>query len=147
MATPEAWGGDFLYGIDTYDAGMSAFAAHYATNAAPRYPTRDGGEIEVVSAGVSGWPADILRMGRDVRDGRLVRDGILTTFQAEQILGGKWRRFSIGKYKVLERLGKGRMAGVYKAQHRLGQVVVHLRDERGQHVRRVQPPLLAVPAP
>src|SRR5260370_35298996 len=33
-----------------------------------------------------------------------VRDGILTHFQAEQILQGKWRRFPIGKYKGLERL-------------------------------------------
>jgi phytoene dehydrogenase-like protein len=80
MATPEAWGEDFLYGIDTYDAGMSAFAAHYATTVAPRYPTRDGGEVEVVSGGMSGWPADILRMGRDVREGRLVRDGAWLLF-------------------------------------------------------------------
>ena len=35
----------------------------------------------------------------------LVRDGLLTHFQAEQLLLGKWRRFTIGKYKVLERLG------------------------------------------
>src|SRR5262245_37419083 len=32
--------------------------------------------------------------------GQLVRDGLLTYFQAEQILQGKWKRFSIGKYKV-----------------------------------------------
>src|SRR6266850_3364841 len=39
--------------------------------------------------------------------GILVRDGILTHFQAEQFLQGRWRRFTIGKYKVLERLGQG----------------------------------------
>jgi len=33
--------------------------------------------------------------------GFLVNDGLLTHFQAEQILLGKWRRFTIGKYKVL----------------------------------------------
>jgi serine/threonine protein kinase len=49
--------------------------------------------------------------------GLLVRDGILTLFQAEQILQGKWRRFGIGKYKVLERLGSGSTAGVYLCQH------------------------------
>jgi len=43
----------------------------------------------------------------------LVRDGILTIFQAEQILEGKWRRFTIGRYKVLERLGAGKQASVY----------------------------------
>jgi serine/threonine protein kinase len=47
----------------------------------------------------------------------LIRDGILTEFQSEQILLGKWRRFSIGKYKVLERLGVGRAGGVYLCEH------------------------------
>ena len=28
----------------------------------------------------------------------LVRDGLLTYFQAEQLLQGKWKRFSLGKY-------------------------------------------------
>jgi hypothetical protein len=34
--------------------------------------------------------------------GLFVRDGLITYFQAEQFLQGKWKRFSIGKYKVLE---------------------------------------------
>jgi phytoene dehydrogenase-like protein len=80
MAPAAAWGDDFRYAIDTYDGGVSAFAAHYATTEAPRYPTRDGGRIECVSAGVSGWPEDILRMGRDVVEGRLVTDGAWLLF-------------------------------------------------------------------
>ena len=51
----------------------------------------------------TGLPAEANSMA-----GCLVRDGVLTHFQAEQILQGKWRRFTIGKYKVLERLGAGR---------------------------------------
>jgi eukaryotic-like serine/threonine-protein kinase len=51
--------------------------------------------------------------------GQLVRDGVLTHFQAEQFLQGKWRRFTIGKYKVLERLGAGRAASVYLCEHLL----------------------------
>ncbi|HEY5428869.1 MAG TPA: hypothetical protein VIK04_07090, partial [Solirubrobacteraceae bacterium] len=85
MGDREQWGDDFRYAIDTYDEGVSAFAAHYATTAAPRYPTREGEEIEVVSAGVAGWPADILRMGRDVREGRLVRDGAWLLFPAPTV--------------------------------------------------------------
>jgi serine/threonine protein kinase len=39
------------------------------------------------------------------------------------LLRGKSDRFFLGQYKLLERIGKGRMAGVWKAVHPLGQVV------------------------
>jgi phytoene dehydrogenase-like protein len=80
MAPPEAWGEDFLYCVDTYDAGISAFATHYATTEPPRYRQRDGGELTAVSAGVAGWPEDIVRMGRDVKEGRIVHDGAWLLF-------------------------------------------------------------------
>ena len=51
--------------------------------------------------------------------GLLVHHGVITNFQAENILAGKWRRFSIGKYKVLERLGSGGFAQVYLCEHKL----------------------------
>jgi len=50
----------------------------------------------------------------------MVRDGILTTFQATQFLQGKWRRFVIsGKYVLLERLGSGGMGSVFLCEHKV----------------------------
>jgi serine/threonine protein kinase len=48
----------------------------------------------------------------------LVRDRVLTKFQAEQFLQGRWRRFTIGKYKVLDRIGIGGMGSVYLCEHK-----------------------------
>jgi serine/threonine protein kinase len=47
----------------------------------------------------------------------LVGAGLITRFQAEQFLLGKWRGFTIGKYKVLERLGAGGAGAVYLCEH------------------------------
>src|SRR5262249_20342118 len=39
---------------------------------------------------------------------KLVRDGLISTFQAKQLLQGRWRRFLINnKYRVLDLLGQG----------------------------------------
>jgi hypothetical protein len=60
----------------------------------------------------------------------------VTDFQAGLLYKGSAERIFLGEYKLLDRIGIGRMAGVYKAVHRLGQTVAI----------RVLPPFY-VPAP
>jgi hypothetical protein len=50
----------------------------------------------------------------------LIHDGLLTKYQAEQLLAGRWRNFIVGgKYKLLERIGKGGMAMVFLCEHQV----------------------------
>jgi serine/threonine protein kinase len=48
---------------------------------------------------------------------RLIRQGLLTVFQASQLLQGRYRGFCLSKYLVLERLGRGGTGTVYLCEH------------------------------
>src|SRR5262245_52840145 len=92
---------------------------------------------------------DVLRKSRLVDDARLdgflqrppsplpvrprqvaelfLRQGFITTFQAAQLLAGRWRGFLVagGKYKLLELLGVGGMGKVYLCEYvRMKRLVV-----------------------
>jgi serine/threonine protein kinase len=53
----------------------------------------------------------------------LVSNQYLTDFQAQSLARGHADHFFLGQYKLLDRIGKGRMAGVYKGLHNLGNIV------------------------
>src|SRR4051812_37376183 len=53
----------------------------------------------------------------------LVSRQYLTPYQAELLARGQVDNFFLNQYKVLDRIGQGCMAGVYKAVHQLGQLV------------------------
>jgi phytoene dehydrogenase-like protein len=71
MAPADCWPGEFHYGVDTYDVGVPGFATYYATTAPPEFQTPDGPRT-AVSAGLAGWPEDVIQMGADLRAGRFM---------------------------------------------------------------------------
>ena len=73
MAPSEAWGEDFLAGVEEWRVGVSMFVTHYATTEPPRYAV-DGGEIEAVASGTADSVERLLRVGWDVRRGAVATD-------------------------------------------------------------------------
>lgn len=86
MAPAEMWGDAFLYGVDTYDEGLSSFASYYATTEPPRYLAGDSEPVSAVSAGTAPWPEDVIEFGRGLRQGRLHRPGTFLLFATPTIV-------------------------------------------------------------
>jgi serine/threonine-protein kinase len=57
----------------------------------------------------------------------LVKEALLTEYQARQILKGKVQGLIFGRYVILDFLGKGTMGKVFKAKHRMMGRVVALK--------------------
>ncbi len=57
MGTPELWGEEFRFGVDTWQPGITMFAAHYATTEPPRY-------AEGLTPLASGIPTSVERLLR-----------------------------------------------------------------------------------
>ncbi len=68
----------------------------------------------------------------------LIQRRVLTPYQTAMLQRGRADGFFLNGYKILDRIGKGQMGGVYKAVHTLGQLValkiLPSSKARDQHV-------------
>lgn len=58
---------------------------------------------------------------------RLVRDNVLTAFQAKRILNNRPQGLVVGRYIILDRVGSGSMGRVYRAHHMMMDRIVALK--------------------
>jgi len=68
MAPEDAWDPDYRYGIETFDIGIPAMAIYMGSTAPPEFETPEGPR-SAVSAGLAGFPEDIIAHNRRMRDG------------------------------------------------------------------------------
>jgi phytoene dehydrogenase-like protein len=73
MAPKSLWDEAFRYGVETFDVGIPAFVVYLCTTEPPRFKTATG-TASAVSAGITGWSEDIIRLIRQIRDGEVMSD-------------------------------------------------------------------------
>ncbi|MFZ4611982.1 MAG: protein kinase domain-containing protein, partial [Gemmataceae bacterium] len=78
-------------------------------------------KLKVVVSKKAGF-ADGEALARD-----MIKSRLLTKYQAEQILGGRGKSLTMGKYQILEKIGAGGMGQVYKAFHSSTERIVAIK--------------------
>jgi phytoene dehydrogenase-like protein len=73
MAPGFEWDAAFRYGIETFDPGIPSFVVYLCTSEPPRFKTARNPQ-SAVSSGIVGWPEEIIRVSRQIRDGEAVSD-------------------------------------------------------------------------
>ncbi len=90
-------------------------------------------QVEQIRAKVrSGdYPDDPLALSK-----HLIKKKVLTEYQARRLLYGHTEGLVIGRYVILDRLGKGAMGKVYKARHRMMDRTVALKIIAREYLAR-----------
>ncbi|MGB4688951.1 MAG: NAD(P)/FAD-dependent oxidoreductase [Candidatus Nanopelagicales bacterium] len=77
MAPKEAWGEDFVYGVETYDIGIPLLAVFLVMNEVPTFKGMSAADT-AVSSGLAQWPLEVLSQVRDIRDRKPVTESAWT---------------------------------------------------------------------
>ena len=97
MAPREAWGEDFVYGVDTYDIGIPLLVMFLAMNEVPTFMGKTPQDT-AVSSGLGLWPHQVAQQLHDIRSRRPVEGSAWTLVATPSLVDAS--RAPEGKHTV-----------------------------------------------